>query len=399
MKNSGKIAFGFLLLLVLFLTYLETSEPEPVNWNPSYLESDKIALGSFVFYESWKENKEEGIEKIDIPPFEFLTDGPDGGVYFFLNNSLGFDKSELEKMLSWVEKGNTLFLSAGSFSENLLDSLKLETSTRMPGEDFSSMPHIQLVNPELQNRGSYRFDHETPLVYFSKIDTISQTILGVASIKDFEDPSEAYPNFIKSNWGDGTIFIHSTPQAFSNYFMLTGLNYKYAEGVLAYLNPGSTIYWDRYYKTGKAFYSSPLYILFRSKSLKWAYYFLLAGSVLFLIFEGKRKQRPVPVVEPLKNQTYEYSKTIADLYLEQKKYKDLALKKIEHFNDYIRNHYRIDTANPDEKFLRELSEKSNHSLEETKGLYQQFDNISNKKEISKSELQALNNNITSFKKS
>lgn len=396
MRNSGKIAFGALMLMVLFLTYLEASEPEPINWSPSYLETDKIPLGTFVFYESWKDNTVSNIENVNIPPFEFLNHEAEG-TYFFLNNYLDIDKSELAKLLDWVGEGNTVFLSANAFGEDLLDTLKLETSTRIPGTDLTSQPYINLVHPDLQQQKPYLFEQEAPLVYFSKIDTTTQTVLGVGNIKTFAEPSEAYPIFLKSPFGKGNIFIHSFPEAFSNYFMLSKTNFTYAEKVMSYINTENNFYWDRYYKTGKTFYSSPLYILLRNKPLKWAYYFLLIGSLLFIVFEGKRKQRPVPVKTPLKNQTLEYSKTIADLYLEQKKYKDLALKKIEHFNDYIRQHYRIDTSVKNEKFYQDLAEKTGHTEEETKTLYNTFNSILNKSEITKSELQELNDLIESFK--
>lgn len=382
--------------MVLFLTYLEASEPEPVNWNPSYMETDKIALGSFVFYELWEEAFRGEIEKTNIPPFEFLT-GEQEGTYFFLNNYLNFDDAELEKLLSWVDEGNTLFLSSGYYSENLLDTLNLEVGTRVPGLDFTSMPRIGLVHPELRSREQYVFDHETELRYFHKTDSLSQTILGVANLTEFSDPAEALPNFIRSEFGNGTIYLHSTPQAFSNYFLLREENYRYAEDVMAYINPGATIYWDKYYKSGKTFYTSSLYILLGNKALKWAYYFLIAGAVLFIIFEGKRKQRAVQVVDPLKNQTFEYSKTIADLYVEQKKYKELAEKKIEHFYDHIRRHYRIDTSEINEKFYRDLAAKSNNTVENTKGIFLLFRQIQEKTEITKVELQELNDKIASFK--
>src|SRR5690606_31452803 len=169
-RNSGKFAFGAMLLLVLLLTYLEASEPEPVNWNPSYLETDKIPLGSYVFYESWKNSTTSEIQNVDIPPFEYLPTAP-AGTYFFLNNSLGFDDPELKKLLSWVEKGNTLFLSAGSFSENLLDTLQLKTATRIPTGDLTSRPRFNFVNPDLKRSKNYIYEQEMPLVYFSKFDT------------------------------------------------------------------------------------------------------------------------------------------------------------------------------------------------------------------------------------
>ncbi|HSI71221.1 MAG TPA: DUF4350 domain-containing protein [Gillisia sp.] len=395
MNRGGKFALGLILLVVLFLTYLEASEPDPVNWNPSYLETDKIALGSFVFYDSWEEIG-VNLEKVNVPPYEFLNQ-ESSGTYFFLNNYLSFDDAELKKLLNWVDNGNTLFLAAGHFSENLSDTLQFETATRIPGGDLSSLPHLELVNPRLQVPGGFQYTHDVNLQYFRKVDTLKHTVLGVGNLEKFSKPEDAFPVFLHSEWGNGDIYIHSFPEAFSNYFLLNENNYNYAEGVLAYLDTDETIYWDRYYKSGKAFHTSPLYILLNNKALKWAYYFVLLGAVLFIIFEGKRKQRPVPVVEPLKNQTYEYSRTIADLYLEQKKYKALALKKIDHFYDYIRSRYRIFSSLEEEKTLKELSEKSGQNIKEIRKLLAFFQQISNQPEISKEELQELNDKLNSYK--
>lgn len=396
MNKSFKIAFGGILLLVLLLTYLQAIEPEPVNWNPSYLESDKIALGSFVFYESWKESPSTKMEKVSVPPFEFLNE-EHTGTYFFLNDVLSFDDAELKKLLSWVNDGNTLFLSANSFSQNLLDTLKVQTAIKLPGTDLSSQPFINLVNPKLKQSVPFKYDHEVPLVYFSKIDTLNNTILGISALKSFKGTERTNVNFLKTEFGKGSIFMHSMPQAFSNYFLLSNSNFNYAEAVLSYIDTSKIVYWDRYYKTGKAFYTSPLYILLQNRALKWAYYFALIGSVLFIIFEGKRKQRAIPVVEPLKNQTYEYSGTIADLYLEQKQYKALALKKIHHFYDYIRTRYRIDTSLQNDSFYKEIAAKSDHSIPETDALFKKINELSNKPEITKNELQQLNDVIQSFK--
>lgn len=385
------------MLVVLFLTYLEASEPEPINWSPSYLESDKIPLGTYVFYNSWKENTSASIENVNVPPFEFL-DEAEKGTYFFLNNALLFDESELSKLLEWVSRGNEVFLSANVFSEELLDTLNLETAIRIPGTDLSSQPYINHVHPAIQEKEPYHFEMDTELAYFSKIDTTNQTVLGVGNLKTFGEPEEAYPVFVRSSFGEGQIYIHSFPQAFSNYFLLSNSNYQYAEDALAYIQGANVIYWDQYYKTGKTFYTSPLYILLNNKPLKWAYYFILIGSLLFIIFEGKRKQRPVPVKDPLKNQTLEYSKTIADLYMEQKEYKALTLKKIEHFNDYVRQRYRIDTSLKHEKFFRELSEKTGNTERETRELFEAFNNVSGKSEVSKEELKQINKIIESYKR-
>lgn len=396
MNKSFKMAFGGILLLVILLTYLQSTEPESVNWNPSYLETDKIALGSFVFYESWNESPSAKIEKVSIPPFEFINN-EHSGTYFFLNDVLSFDDAEMKKLLTWVNDGNTLFLSANSFSQNLLDTLKLETAIKLPGRSLSSQPFINLVHPKLKQTLPYSYEHELPLVYFSKIDTLNNIVLGVSSLNTFKGTEGTNVNFLKAEFGNGSIFMHSMPEAFSNYFLLSSTNFNYAEAVLGYLDMAKTVYWDRYYKTGKAFYTSPLYILLQNRALKWAYYFALFGSVLFIIFEGKRKQRAIPVVEPLRNQTYEYSGTIADLYFEQKQYKALAIKIIHHFYDYIRTRYRIDTSLQKEAFYKEISAKSDHSIPETDALFKKINELKNKPEITKKELQQLHDVIQSFK--
>lgn len=395
MNKGFKLLFGGFLILVLFLTYLEATQPEPVNWNPSYLETDKIALGTFVLFDAWTNTSDVTIEKVRVPPYEFL-EKEEKGTYIFLNDHVVFDNSELKKILNWVSKGNTLFVSAGYIGNNLLDTLNLETTTFSEINNFISRPGLNFVHPELKNEKDYKFSYDIESLYFNEIDTINNVVLGTTGYG--ENPSEDRKvNFLKAGFGKGQILLHTNPQALANFFLLTENNYEYAEGVLAYLDSGENVFWDNYYKSGKAYNSSPLYILLGNKELKWAYYFVLLGSIIFIIFEGKRKQRAIPVIEPLKNQTYEYSKTIADLYLEQKKFKSLAEKSITHFYDYIRTKFRIDTTSESENFYSELAEKSNNSIADTKALFETFRKFSGRTEITKEELQDLNAAIQSYK--
>ncbi|MFO8148635.1 MAG: DUF4350 domain-containing protein [Bacteroidota bacterium] len=396
MSRSLKLAFSAFLLLVLFLTYLEATQPEPVNWNPSYLETDKIALGSFVLFDSWTKNTDTPIEKVKIPPYEFLNGNPQG-TYFFLNNTVAFDDSELKKLLNWVSQGNSVFISAGYIGKNLLDTLNMKATTYSGMENFISRPGLNFVHPKLKNETDYKFSYDLESLYFNEIDTLNQLVLGTSRFTG-DASEEPKINFVKSKFGKGEILLHSNPQALANHFLLSNDNYHYAEGVLAYVNLDKKVYWDSYYKSGKAYASSPLYILLGNKALKWAYYITIAGCILFIIFEGKRKQRAIPVVEPLKNQTYEYSKTIANLYLEQKEFKELALKQIKHFYDYIRTSYRIDTSVESDHFYSELAIKSEHTETETAALFEKFRELSNKTQLTKQELQDLNTMIQSYKK-
>ncbi|MCM8570715.1 DUF4350 domain-containing protein [Gramella jeungdoensis] len=394
MNKTYKIAFGLFLLLVISLAWLESSEPEPINWTPSYTASDKIPLGSFVFFENLKDQFPDRLKEIKIPPYEYLNNDAEKGTYFFLNNQVQFDDDELDDLLAWVAQGNRLFISSYGFGENLEDTLNISLSSFISANGFQSRPALNLVNPKLKFEEAVQFDQDLLALYFDEIDTTSHVVLGTSSFGK-EDPQEKI-NFIRSDFGDGEIYLHSTPQAFSNYFLLKEENYRYAENLLAYF-AGNNLLWDAYYKSGKSYFTSPLYIFMNNRSLKWAYYFVLIAAILFILFEGKRKQRAIPVVSPLQNKSFEYTETLSQLYLERKKFHELGLKKIALFMEYIRTELRLDTSNINEEFYRSLSAKTENSLEKTRGLFERILNFQNNRANSKQEFFELSKSINTFK--
>ncbi|MFV8226075.1 DUF4350 domain-containing protein [Christiangramia aquimixticola] len=394
MNKTYKIASALFLILVIGLTWLESSEPDPINWTPSYTSNDALPLGAKVFFKSWQDSREDEIVKLKVPPYEFLNDLSPNGTYFFLNDHIGFDDKELDHLLEWVSKGNTLFISAYGFGSNLQDTLNVELKSFINSKGFTSTQQLNLANPLLNTDRSFEFDQDLPAVYFSKIDTLNQTVLGFSSFDVKKDAKKV--NFIKSPFGKGEIYLHTVPQSFGNYFLLKDNNYAYAENLLAYFK-NDEILWDAYYKSGKSFFSSPLYILLNNRPLKWSYYFVLIGAVLFIIFEGKRKQRPIPVVEPLKNKSFEYTGTIANLYLEQQRYRELGLKKIMLFLEYIRLEYRLETQNPDKEFIQNLSARSGNDPITTEALFKQIKAYPEQQRHSKKDFMQLSERINSFK--
>lgn len=398
MSKSYKIMLGILVLLLVLLTYFEANEPEEVNWNPSYSRLDKIPLGTYVLFENLREQKFP-IEEVNQPPFEFLQDSSRQGTYFFLNDQLAFDDAELKKLFSWIEAGNTAFLIAESFSQNLLDTLDLKIKTASPIDGFSSKPLLNLSAEELRTEDAFFFDRETYLQVFSEYDTLDQDILGTAQLRqDSPDATKPAINFLRDSIGKGAIYIHSFPKAFSNYFLLEDNNYEYAEKVLSYVPGQKRLFWDRYYKTGKSFNTSPLFVILNSKPLRWAYYFLIIGSILYVLFEGKRKQRSIAIVEPLRNQTFDFTRTIAGLYLDRKDYKGITSKKIALFLDYVRTHYRIETNELNKNFYSRLAALSGNSEKEVEQLWRHMASLQNNSHVSKEDLLQLNKGINNFKR-
>jgi hypothetical protein len=393
-----KIMLTLFLIVIGGLVYVEATKPPPLNWFPSYKKLDKVPLGNFIIYDQLKSHFKEKLVDVDLPPFVNLRENRPEGVYLFINNSLWFDDEELHLLLDWADQGNTIFLSANRYSRNLLDTLSLEIKTFLMRDRFSTEPQLNLVNKKLKSEKPYHISQNFNIPYFSTIDTLSHIVLGIA--QPFESDlimDMARPNYLKIPFGKGAVFMYNQPEIFSNYFLVNQENNRFTENVLSYINTGQTIHWDNYYKTGRRFDISPLKILFATKSLKWAYYFVLIGVVLFVIFEGKRKQRALPIVPKLSNKTYEYTQTIASIYYDKKDNKEIAKKIIAGFLEYIRIKLRVQTETFNQRFFEEVAARSNHTPEEVIAVFEDIKYVQNRTQLLNNELENFYNKIHNFK--
>jgi hypothetical protein len=401
MNTRYKIMAGILLLFIALLVVMESAKSEELNWFPSYSAKAKIPLGTYVFYDQLKKKIDpQSTQEIKIPPFEFLSDSVGHGTYFFVNNEVSFDPSETKKLLKWVGRGNTLFVSATYQSHKLLDTLNLEQATFYEQTSLTRKPLLNLSNPSLKREQPYLMNKDLGSSYFKSIDTANTTVLGVYDMMRDSDSTKIQDpkvNFVKVPFEKGYVYLHLFPQAFSNFFMLEGNNSKYTAGLLGYLSKEKTLYIDQYYKTGKSFNTSPLFLIFSNKYLKWAYYLLLIIAVLWVYFEGKRKQRSIPIVKPVANQTLDFTRTIAGMYLENKDHKQIAQHQINHFLDYLRSTYNTPTAQLNDDFISTIASKSEESRSNVKQLVDTIITIRQKAEISEQELINLNTLIEKFK--
>ncbi|MCG2418288.1 DUF4350 domain-containing protein [Aequorivita sp. F47161] len=399
MTKTQKIFLFVFLLVLAGLVYAEATKPQPVNWFPSYSKEDKIPLGTYVLHDLLQDAFDEKFVEKDAPPFETLQQNNLHGTYLFINNHIGFDKVELDSLMHWAEAGNTVFISANYLGEKLLDTLNLKIETEVNVEKIGTEPLVKLVNKRYASQKPFHIKKNFPVRYFSEIDTLSQTVLGVSGgfINSLKI-KEPHVNFIKAPMGKGQFLLHLQPEVFSNFFILSEENATHTAQIFSYLNNDEIIYWDNYYKTGKRIDISPLRVLLNNKYFKWAYYFVLLGVLLFIIFEGRRKQRSIPIVQPLTNKTYEYTRTIAGMYLDKKEYKLVAEKQIALFMEFIRTRLRVPTEKVNKRFYKTVAERSGNTREETLKLFTFIEQLQNKSNTSQDELLKLYQEIKEFKK-
>jgi len=357
----GKLKYYIFFLVALFglIILLDASRTKPVDWRPTYSVYDKIPLGLYVFDHEADDLLGQDVHRMKRTPYEFLDSIYDyetklyrvNGNLMAISRDNNLDDESWKEIFYFVGHGNTAFLSMGDFPKIFRDSLKIETRTRMSLNDTLA---FKLANPNLGTK-QYRMYEDVMPAYFSSLDSTKTTILGTFAADSIS------PNLIKVQYRNGTFLLHTTPAAFTNVHLLKGDNSEYAAKILSYL-PKADTYWH-VSKDDSAISASPLRYIRSQPALHWAWLLFLFGMLAFMIFNARRKQRVVPILEPLPNTTVDFAKTIGNLYLQEGDHGTVIDKKIIYFLEKTRNDFHIDTNKLDEAFVHKLYQKSGKPAE------------------------------------
>jgi hypothetical protein len=403
MDKQSKIALYAIGAVIVLMMLAEITKPKALNWRDSYSASDKIPLGCYVLFNELNNYSNQTITVSTKNIFETLKELKDSTktVSLFINNIVSFDKQASEALIKYVEKGNSVFISANNLYGNLSDTLNISVGTDM--NNFFKRPSLNsFTSPSLKSN-ERRFKDVIENSYFTKIDTLNAIALGTIKVdKSNKIINDTIPdtniNYIKMPFGsnNGAFYIHTNPFGFTNYHMLNG-NEAYAATVLSFL-PKHNIIWDNYYKSGRKVITSPLRFVLQNQALKWAFYITLLSLILFVVFRGKRTQRIIPVVEPLKNATLDFTRTIGDLYYQHGDFTNIITNKIQYFLEQIRSKYYLNTNELSEGFISKLAIKSSNKKEDTKALIDYIIYLKSKSNHTEIDLIQLNKLIESFTK-
>lgn len=394
MSLDQKILLTLISLLILGVLLLIYSSPPAVDWSQSYEQSDSRPLGSEVFYDQVKK-KPGDWEDVNLPPFEAIRDAPSEATYVFINKYFTTDPDEFGLLLDWVRNGGHLFISASHLSALLLDSLGLKENKLSEEFQAERVFNLSLEIPMILTQpATYNQFHAGD--YFQWEDSVQVQTLGKIQDKSNSDTVGLQPNFIQLREGNGLITLHAFPEAFSNYFLLDNSNKPYTEQVLGTWDLNHPVLLDQYIKAGKVTNSSPLYLIFSNPNLKAAYFTCWVILLLWVLFEGKRRQKAIRVITPPQNQSLEFAKTISSIYLNRQDKTQLGQLQLKLFWYYCRTKFKVQGENMEE-LASLLSIKSGVSLKETQDLFRQLTLLEAKKQLSSQDIQLINQLIQDFK--
>jgi hypothetical protein len=383
----------FFLLVFAAIVYVQMKAPRPVNWRKTYKQKDMIPFGCNAMYElldrSAFKDKMEVTEETIYSGLDSTTEARSSTI--FINDLFKIDDIETRMLLNYVSKGNKVLIAANFFDGKLADTLKIKTNLSygyfIPKKEEGKFTVV--YHQGLKDQRLYSYNDGVTPSYFTSFDTSRAKIIAADTNKN--------PLFISLQFGKGTFYLMSNPEVFANYNVVNRLARNYPYKALSYIDM-PRICWDENYKTYNSKIKNPLQFIFGNDALYAAYSVALLSILLFMVFNLKRRQRPIPVITPPSNSTLDFVEVIGNVYFNAKNHKIIAEEKINSFLDTIRFKFQVNTQLITNDVLKRIAALSGIERTEIDTLFERIETIQYKRTISEKQLIELNTLIEQFHK-
>jgi hypothetical protein len=365
------IVASILLGGYLFMAY---NKPGQSDWTPSLSYTDKIPYGTYIIYHQLNQifpgakiiRKNTSVYTAMHNP-KMLP-----GSYILIAKTVDINKYDFKEMVNYMKAGNSVFISCFNLKGFITDTLNLNVDFEYTKKNTRQ----NFVNNQIKTDSGYTFNRDMGDQYFSTFDTVKATVIA----KNNNDHS----TYLSFKFGKGNLYICTNPCVFTNYSLLTGNGADYAAKAL--FQNGDVNEQDE----------SPLRVFFSNPNLQWAYYLGLCSLLIFVLFEMKRRQRIIPVIEPLKNSTLDFVTVVGQVYYEKRNNADIAHKKILYLLTYLRDKYQVRTTKLDTEFTEKLIEKLGLDPKFANELVNHLQYVSLQGHVNDNELIELNKLIEQF---
>jgi len=387
------------LVIVISLFVANGNRKRNVSTFVSLNKRDKNPYGAFVFHESLKKFFPKATFKInyDYPGDSkvFGSNMPDR-LYVILQAQFYPQDYEIDDLIAFVDQGNNVFISTFIYNEQVSRFTRAFVKSRnysfYPAGRRDSDTMRALLNPSMfTGSNSYAYPGMLMESYFEETDSSITHILGWGD--------NGAPNLIHLKKGKGNLYIHLSPLALSNYFLLYDHNIQYLEKIFSRF-PAATplVIWDEYFRRPGSRNNNPGWFgaIMKNNYFRAGILTALALLLIYTLTELRRRQRVIPVIDSPTNDSLEFVKTMGLLYYERGDHSNLAQKMSAYFIEHVRSRYKIFAQSLNEDFVKELSYKSGVSESLIKDIVIRLNRINKAAPFSDTELIALQKNIEAF---
>ncbi|MFM2269950.1 MAG: hypothetical protein RL757_3391 [Bacteroidota bacterium] len=431
-NRKSFIVIGLLVLsLIGFFVWLGSGKKN-WRWEESYKPSDKNPFGTFVLHQLLQKYA-GGLKMLDKGVIGSLPDNLQGSNYVFVGEALYLDSAEVQKMKTFVENGNTMFIASSVIPYNFYKEVRgnICNSFEVRAYEYENNAYkrdtilkLNLLHQNLSEREPIAlfktYNYDTTSYHWDWLDTetncdeLNSRFIPLGT-------GDAHTNFAKIKYGKGEIYLYTTPLALTNWSLVDSNRLRYASKVFSHLNPAGTIFWDEKgriprevgksmnrraqgenddYRNGNEGLDSrgPLKYVLSQPSLYWAWYLFLGSILLYMLFRAKRRQRIIPILAQKSNTSLEFVKNIGRMYFLQNDYASLSAMKIKHFQTFIRERYYMSSREMNADFVKTLSQKSGVSEQSIGSIVSIGNRIYGREGVTENEMVTLHHLIQNFYK-
>jgi len=362
--------------------------PKEYDWTVTYDSSDKNPYGGYALGQllnGFFPGVTYGYQTI----YELKDSLTANDNVLIITSTFDPGKEDVNALLEFISNGGNVLISAHSYGGLISDTLGIKTNDFLFSENRfeqtfnTDTSWLKFSNPAMDTFTPYFYRRNNIHSHF----TVDTTGYSMVAVNDHYEPVSVVIKF-----GNGRLFLNSTPMVFTNIYMLSHENHQFISSSLSYL-PDSRTYWTGYYHLGRMESATPLRFILSTEPLRWAYYIAIGTLILFILFEAKRKQRVIPVVKPPENKSLEFVTTIGNLYFQRGDHKNLAEKKITYLKDQIRSRYLITNIIMNEGFIKTLALKSGQPENDIRDLVNTIIAIEQSERVTEGQLMDLNSKI------
>ena len=383
------------LILFLFMYWLNRSKPEDYIWKPTYDTLDKQPYGAYILDKMLKTSWEKGYSHCYKSISDLKKEGSLAGRnLLIITQDFKPTESDVEVLLEYIREGGTTLIAACTFGEHLRKRLKTWVKYGFNSSTVAVQTGVQqkydtlcFCTPGL-NHENYR----TPAVLCPRffihdsLEIIKDSVFIVAK------SNEKNVIIFRCQTGNGSLLLSCNPLIYTNYGMLIDSVNMFIFNSFAYLE-GKPIIRTEYYHLGSNARKnqSPLRYLTGNPPLKWALYTTIVTILIFMLFTAKRRQKAIPVITPPQNKMMNFVRSVAGLYIRNNNNADIILKKQIYWADRLKRRHGIDVINEkhDDTFFERLSAKTGKTTNELTGLFHYLDKIDKNTYISDMQMMEI----------
>jgi hypothetical protein len=385
--KSSRIYIAIIAVFLIVYLAAQYNKPKTIDWTESLDINDKIPFGTYVLYNRITDIFPGAkVETFREPVYNVINDHQiNKGTYLIICNSVNLNEYDYGKLKLFISKGNNVFITASYFGDELYKELKIATSSEFRD---STGTRVKFVNSTLDTDKFYSVKKGMSDEYFESIDTAKAIVLGSNNYH--------HCNYVKYNLGKGHLYLNANPLMFTNYSLLNKDGTAYAATALSFVKKDTYVMWDRYYTLGREDDESTMRVFLRNPALRMAFYITLFSLIVYVLYQLKRRQRIIPVIEPVTNSTLGFVNVVGQVYYEQRDNSNIAQKQAAYFLEHIRTKYYLKTTVLNQEFAESLGQKSGVAPQLVQQILNQVTIIRSGIPISDDDLISFNQNIEQF---